>query len=143
MRATSALAIKMAIAHLATTAAAYVDKSFTSYDCMYGMWVIQTTWEYKDQDDFSPGTCMIKYRTDGHGPQKVSGQVILDTAARIMDKCKGGHGSMGTNYRKGNGGTATPCCIRAANWVSWWNGKKCCSQVSRRLKRFLEVGQGA
>lgn len=117
------------------------------------MRVIDITWDYKDQDEFSPGTCMIKYRTDGHGPQKVSGQVIRDTAARIMDKCEGGHGSMGTgncetchvtmNYRQGNGGTATPCCTRGAKWVSWWKGKDCCSPVSRRWKRFMGVGHGA
>ncbi|KAL8761526.1 MAG: hypothetical protein Q9184_002346, partial [Pyrenodesmia sp. 2 TL-2023] len=65
-------------------------------DCHYGLLAIDPLATYEDRQEFSPGHCMIQYRTDGTGPHPISGAIIRDTAQAIMEKCDKHKGSFGT-----------------------------------------------
>ncbi|KAL8754180.1 MAG: hypothetical protein Q9184_005197 [Pyrenodesmia sp. 2 TL-2023] len=132
MRAHFALAIPLALTSFATTTLAYNDCKGSSLfpnkrDCFVGLRTIDVAAKYIDQDEFSAGHCMIKYRTDGSGPQEVSGQVIRDTAKKIMKACNGGHGSLDTgncatchvtmNYRYGGQATTGAPHRKPGDWA--------------------------
>lgn len=63
--------------------------------CSLGIHTINVTATYRDQDEWSPDDCMIKYRTDGAGDWEISGQTIKDVASQLLADCEG-HGSYGT-----------------------------------------------
>ncbi|KJK61508.1 Heterokaryon incompatibility protein HET [Aspergillus parasiticus SU-1] len=49
-----------------------------------------------NQSQFSVGNCYVIYATNGSGEQRLSGQIIFDTAKSILDNCGGHKGSFGT-----------------------------------------------
>ncbi|KAL8917340.1 MAG: hypothetical protein Q9208_008010 [Pyrenodesmia sp. 3 TL-2023] len=65
-------------------------------DCRYGLLAIDPLALYSNLQEFSPGHCMIQYRTDDTGPHPIPGAIIRDTAQRILLECARHRGSFYT-----------------------------------------------
>ncbi|KAI4606395.1 hypothetical protein J4E80_010147 [Alternaria sp. BMP 0032] len=94
--------IALALFALSSTTLAYSDncdgssRSPNLSECYVGIARIDVNAYYNDQQEFSQGSCFIKYATNGSGQQAVRGQVIKDKAEYILAHCGKSHGSYGT-----------------------------------------------
>jgi len=52
--------------------------------------------DYNDGQEFSQGSCFIKYATNGSGSKPVKGSIIKEKAEYILAHCGKSHGSYGT-----------------------------------------------
>ncbi|CAG5158676.1 uncharacterized protein ALTATR162_LOCUS5200 [Alternaria atra] len=94
--------VTLALLAMSCTAIAYKDNCDGSTnspnlsDCYVGIDRIDVGAFYSDGQEFSQGSCFIKYAINKSGPYAVSGQTIKDKALYILAHCGHHHGSYGT-----------------------------------------------
>ncbi|KAL8903157.1 MAG: hypothetical protein Q9207_004106 [Kuettlingeria erythrocarpa] len=115
MRLTFAPTIFLAIGVLAVGPEAWIDncdgssREIDANQCAGSFAHIDVNSTWIDGDKVTGNHCLITYQTEGYGVYPISGQLVRDTAGRIMSTCAKMHGSFATG--------SCPSCHVTVNWA--------------------------
>ncbi|KAI4173486.1 MAG: hypothetical protein LQ346_008413 [Caloplaca aetnensis] len=115
MRITFALTISLALGVLAAGPQAWVDncdgssRNIDPNQCAGTLAHIDLNSTWVDGSKVTGNHCLVTYQTDGYGVFPISGQLVRDTAGRIMSTCGKMHGSFATG--------SCPACHVTVNWA--------------------------